>query len=130
MTLVARITFLILVAATFAAFFVAQRVKSEPPVITVGRITSYISPNGDGLRDGTNVSITIKTADEATVDVVDHRRRPGAAAGRGHPDGRQPAADSCAGTGRETTAGRCVTAPIACASRCATRAARRPCRGR
>ena len=70
MTLVARITFLILVAATFAAFFVAQRVKSEPPVITVGRITSYISPNGDGLRDGTNVSITIKTADEATVDVV------------------------------------------------------------
>ena len=70
MTLVARITFLILVAATFAAFFVAQRLKSEPPVITVGRITSYISPNGDGLRDGTNVSITIKTADDATVDVV------------------------------------------------------------
>ena len=71
MTLVARITFLILVAATFAAFFVAQRLKSEPPVITVGRITSDISPNGDGKRDGTNVSITIKTADEATVDIVD-----------------------------------------------------------
>ena len=70
MPLVARVTFVILVLSTFAAFFVAQRLKSEPPVITVGRITSYISPNGDGLRDGTNVSITIKTADEATVDVV------------------------------------------------------------
>ena len=60
--------------------------------ISVGRLTSDISPNGDGKRDGSNVSITIKTADEATVDIVnldgDRVRRLGGE----HPDGRrQPA---------------------------------------
>ena len=70
MTLVARITFMILVAATFAAFFVAQRLKSEPPVIDVRRLTTFVSPNGDGRRDVSNISITIKKADDATIDVV------------------------------------------------------------
>ena len=37
MTLVARVTFLVLVGATFAAFFVAQRLKSAPPVIDVAQ---------------------------------------------------------------------------------------------
>ncbi len=37
MTLVARVTFLVLVGATFSAFFVAQRLKSAPPVIDVGK---------------------------------------------------------------------------------------------
>lgn len=71
MPLVAKITFVILVGATFAAFFVAQRLKSEPPVITVGTITTFFSPNGDGKRDVSNISVSIKVADVATVDVVD-----------------------------------------------------------
>src|SRR3954463_10606720 len=71
MTLVARVTFLVLVGATFAAFFVAQRLKSTPPVIDVGRVTRYFSPNGDGQRDLNQISITLRIADEATVDVVD-----------------------------------------------------------
>ena len=70
MPLVARITFLILVGATFAAFFVAQRLKSSPPVIDVGRITRYFSPNGDGRRDVNQISVTLKVADDATIDVV------------------------------------------------------------
>ncbi|RKQ92335.1 hypothetical protein C8N24_2181 [Solirubrobacter pauli] len=71
MTLVARITFVILVGATFAAFFVAQRLKSEPPVITVRAITQFFSPNGDGSKDVSNLSISTKVEDVATVDVVD-----------------------------------------------------------
>lgn len=70
MTLVARVTFVILVGATFAAFFVAQRLKSEPPVITVGTVTQFFSPNGDGNKDASKISISIKVADVATVDVV------------------------------------------------------------
>ncbi|MDA0183520.1 hypothetical protein OJ997_24640 [Solirubrobacter phytolaccae] len=71
MTLVARITFVVLVGATFAAFFVAQRLKNEPSVITVGDITQYFSPNGDDKRDVSRISFSIKDADVATVDVVD-----------------------------------------------------------
>ncbi|HWK27791.1 MAG TPA: N,N-dimethylformamidase beta subunit family domain-containing protein [Solirubrobacter sp.] len=70
MTLVARITFLILVGATFSAFFVAQRLKSTPPVIDVKRISRYFSPNGDGNRDLNHISIRLRISDDATVDVV------------------------------------------------------------
>lgn len=70
MTLVARVTFLVLVGASFSAFFVAQRLKSTPPVIDVGRITRFFSPNGDGNRDVNRISITLRVADDATVDVV------------------------------------------------------------
>jgi flagellar hook assembly protein FlgD len=70
MTLVARVTFLVLVGATFSAFFVAQRLKSAPPVIDVGNIYRYFSPNGDGKRDVNRISITLRVADEATIDVV------------------------------------------------------------
>src|SRR3954447_14097066 len=70
MPIVARTAFLVLVGATFAAFFVAQRLKSAPPVIDVGRISSVFSPNRDGERDVDQISITLKTADDATVDVV------------------------------------------------------------
>ena len=70
MPLVARVTFVILVLSTFAAFFVAQRLKSEPPVINVPQITQYFSPNGDGKKDVSDIAFVIKVADEATVDVV------------------------------------------------------------
>ena len=70
MTLVTRVTFLVLVAASFSAFFVAQRLKSTPPVITVGAITRSFSPNGDGNRDTDKISISLKVDDDATVDVV------------------------------------------------------------
>ena len=70
MTLVARVTFLVLVGASFSAFFVAQRLKSTPPVIEVRKITRSFSPNGDGNRDTNVISIRLRVADDATVDVV------------------------------------------------------------
>src|SRR5690349_3066758 len=70
MPLVARITFVVLVLATFAAFFVAQRLKSEPPVIEVPQITRSFSPNGDGKRDVSRIAVVVKVADDVTVDVV------------------------------------------------------------
>ena len=70
MPLVARATFLVLVGATFAAFFVAQRLKSSNPVITVKSLSTYFSPNGDGKRDDNDFSVTLKVPDEVTVDVV------------------------------------------------------------
>ena len=70
MPLVARITFLVLVGATFAAFFVAQRLKSAAPVIHVNGLMRYWSPNGDGNRDVNRFSVSLKTADDVTVDVV------------------------------------------------------------
>jgi hypothetical protein len=65
-TLVARITFLVLVGATFAAFFVAQRLKSSPPVIRVGSLNRAFSPALHPNR----FSVTLKTTDDVTVDVV------------------------------------------------------------
>ncbi len=70
MTLVARVTFLVLVGASFSAFFVAQRLKSTPAIIDVGSIARYFSPNGDGNKDVNRVSIRLRVSDDATIDVV------------------------------------------------------------
>lgn len=70
MPLVARVTFLVLVGATFSAFFVAQRLKSTPPVVDVRSIAKHFSPNGDGEKDVNRISISLSVADDATVDVV------------------------------------------------------------
>ena len=70
MPLVARATFVVLVGATFSAFFVAQRLKSGQPVITVKGLATYFSPNGDGKRDDNGFSVVLKVPDEVTVDVV------------------------------------------------------------
>jgi hypothetical protein len=70
MTIVARVTFLVLVGASFSAFFVAQRLKSTPPFIEVRAITQYFSPNGDGRRDVNRISIRLRVSDDATIDVV------------------------------------------------------------
>ncbi len=66
MTLVARITFLVLVGATFGAFFVAQRLKSSPPVITVSSLNRAFSP----ARHPQRFSVSLKVTDDVTVDVV------------------------------------------------------------
>ncbi len=70
MTLLARAVFVLLVGATFAAFFVAQRLKSAPPVVDVARVTKFFSPNGDGVRDVNPISFTVKQADDVSVSIV------------------------------------------------------------
>ncbi len=73
-------------------------------MINVRSITTFFSPNGDGERDVSKISFSIKVADDATVDVVnldgDRVRR----LADGVRDGALPAAAAGRGTARATTA--------------------------
>ncbi|MEA2187484.1 MAG: hypothetical protein QOK16_2495, partial [Solirubrobacteraceae bacterium] len=71
MTAPARIAFAVLVAATFAAFFVAQKLKSTPPRVQDLKVREFFSPNHDGRFDRTRVSFILKRADDITATVVD-----------------------------------------------------------
>jgi hypothetical protein len=74
-TRLARIVFLALVAATFGAFFVAQRLKGATPVVGV-RGALFFSPNGDGRKDVTNLALRMKQSERVTVDVIDEAGEP------------------------------------------------------
>src|SRR5262249_11452640 len=63
---VARAAFVLLVAATFGAFFLAQRLKSSPPVIHLAGLARAFSPS---VR-ANDFSVTLKVSDDLTVDVV------------------------------------------------------------
>jgi hypothetical protein len=65
------IVFGVLVAATFAAFFVAQRLKNAPSVVQQFNATYVFSPNGDGRFDRAHVTFKVKKADDVTVELVD-----------------------------------------------------------
>ncbi len=71
MSLFARAVFVLLVAATFLAFFAAQRLKSAPQVAVLKRVTLHFSPNGDGRRDRTRIAVLVQEDDEVTLAVVD-----------------------------------------------------------
>ena len=71
MTLLSRVAFALLIAATLAAFFVAQRLKAEPGAIGSVRLEKFFSPNGDGNRDVEDISLRVKERDDVTVDIVD-----------------------------------------------------------
>ena len=71
MSLFARAVFVLLVAATFLAFFAAQRLKSAPQVAIVKRITLQFSPNGDGTKDVAALTLSLRNPDTVTVDVLD-----------------------------------------------------------
>ncbi len=66
------IIFGVLVAATFAAFFVAQRLKNAPSVVQQFNATYVFSPNRDGRKDRAHVTFKVKKADNVTVELVDH----------------------------------------------------------
>jgi hypothetical protein len=68
---VARAVFVLLVGATFAAFFVAQGLKSAPALMRFEGTLSYFSPNGNGIRDVNSFAVTVNESDEITVSVVD-----------------------------------------------------------
>ena len=65
------IVFGVLVAATFAAFFVAQRLKNAPSVVQQFNATYVFSPNRDGRFDRAHVTFKVKKADDVTVELVD-----------------------------------------------------------
>jgi hypothetical protein len=63
--------FAVLVIATFGAFFVAQRLKNAPPVLSRLTVFPYFSPNGDGRFDVARVSFKVKKTDDVSVSVLD-----------------------------------------------------------
>jgi hypothetical protein len=70
-TLVARVVFAVLVAATFGAFFLAQSLKHSPSAVQQYRLTPFFSPNGDGRFERMTVTFKLKKSDNVTVTVVD-----------------------------------------------------------
>jgi len=72
----ARVVFALLVVATFAAFFVAQRLKHSPTVLQQVTGALVFSPNGDGRQDVLRVGFQLKRADVISVDVIDQAGDP------------------------------------------------------
>lgn len=70
MTRLARVVFALLVAASFGAFFVAQRLKSADSVAEITHLKRFFSPNGDGRRDVDRITFTVTEAGRVTVTIV------------------------------------------------------------
>jgi hypothetical protein len=68
---VARVVFALLVAATGAAFFVTQRLKTSDPVVKRLALQRFFSPNGDGRKERAGISFQLPKGDRVTVEVVD-----------------------------------------------------------
>jgi len=67
----ARAGFALLVAATVAAFFVTQRLKTGEPAVKDITVQAYVSPNGDGKKDTARFAFTLPRGDRVTLDVDD-----------------------------------------------------------
>jgi hypothetical protein len=70
-TPLARAVFGVLVLATFAAFFVAQQLKSQPAVVDSVTAFPLFSPNQDGRLDRARVAFRLKRDDTVTATVID-----------------------------------------------------------
>jgi hypothetical protein len=71
LTRLARVVFALLVAASFGAFFVAQRLKGAASVAEITHLTRYFSPNGDGRRDVDRITFKVEDPGRVTVTIVD-----------------------------------------------------------
>jgi hypothetical protein len=71
LTRLARAVFIVLVGATIAAFFTAQRLKGEPAVAQVRSLAAVFSPNGDHVKDINRFYVELHERAEVSVDVVD-----------------------------------------------------------
>ena len=60
-----------LAAATFGAFFIAQRLKHSPTIVQQVMMTPLFSPNGDGRHDAAHFSFKLRHHDDVTVAVLD-----------------------------------------------------------
>ncbi|MDQ5808632.1 MAG: hypothetical protein M3320_08155, partial [Actinomycetota bacterium] len=76
MTRLAAGVFAALVVATFAAFLVAQRLKSEPSVVQRIMGATVFSPNQDSRFDRMRVSFTLSETDEVRATVIDDEGDP------------------------------------------------------
>lgn len=74
MTLLSRIVFALLVVASVGSFFLAQRLKSAPPIAQGVQLSSPVfSPNGDGRLDRERVSFRLKRGETVDVAVVNEQ---------------------------------------------------------
>ena len=71
MSRAALAAFVALVAATFAAFFVAQRLKGAAPVVELRPARAPFSPNGDHRDDIKRFGIVVRHSERLTVEIVD-----------------------------------------------------------
>jgi hypothetical protein len=71
LTRLARVVFALLVAASFGAFFVAQRLKGAESVAEITHLKRFFSPNGDGRRDVDRITFKVKEPGRVTVTIVD-----------------------------------------------------------
>ena len=71
MNRVAQTIFALLVCATFAAFFVTQRLKRAPLVVRQLTVFDRFSPNGDGRADAASIRFRLDRSDDVTVQVID-----------------------------------------------------------
>ena len=67
----AAAVFLLLVGATIGAFFAAQRLKSEKPLLRYRASDRAFSPNGDGIKDSARIRFKLPEADDVTVTILD-----------------------------------------------------------
>jgi hypothetical protein len=63
--------FVALVAATFGAFFVAQRLKGAAPVVELRNARAPFSPNGDHHDDVKRFGVVVRHPDRLTIEIVD-----------------------------------------------------------
>ncbi len=76
MTRLAGVLFALLVAATLAAFFVAQRLKSRPGVLVAAQGSTLLSPNRDGRFEVLELTARLREAEDVTARVVDAEGEP------------------------------------------------------
>ena len=67
----ARVVFVVLVIACFAAFFVTQRLKHTPTVVQRFERSPSFSPGAPGEAGQEAISFKLSQADDVTVTIVD-----------------------------------------------------------
>ena len=104
MTRLAQVVFGVLVASAFAAFFVAQQLKTSPSVVQSFKVKyPVVSPNGDGRLDRQRVTFRLKRADTVDVAVVDDQGDVVRELASGQPPRRLPPAAAEPRLGRDAT---------------------------
>ncbi len=67
----AAAVFLLLVVATIGAFFAAQRLKHQDPLLRYRASDRAFSPNDDGIKDTARIRFRLPEADDVTVTILD-----------------------------------------------------------
>ena len=67
----AAAVFVLLVGATIGAFFAAQALKRQAPLLRYRASTEAFSPNGDGVKDRAQIRFKLPEAAELTVTILD-----------------------------------------------------------